>query len=90
MAGGLLGGFDNAAARSRSANLTRLTITLGIVLMVVAIYHVTGALGSPVANLSSFLLPVLIPQIPVHRPATFRMWKRSRAPKPQVVIGRVY
>jgi hypothetical protein len=67
MAGGLLEGLASAGAGGRRALRVRRALTLAIVLGLALIYRLSGADGSHDAALSAFLLPVIIPLVPLQR-----------------------
>ncbi len=87
VAGGLLEGFADAADGGRRAFVIRQAITLGIVAVVVLLYRLTGSDGSHDAALSSFLLPVLIPLVPLHRHGVARL-SASRPRDAQEVVAQ--
>lgn len=67
MAGGLLEGLSSAGKGGRRALRIRQALTIAIVLGLALIYRLSGADGSHDAALSAFLLPVLIPLVPLQR-----------------------
>jgi hypothetical protein len=67
MVGGLLEGFAYTGSGGRRALRIRQVLTIAIVLGLAMIYRLSGADGSHDAALSSFLLPVLIPLVPLQR-----------------------
>jgi hypothetical protein len=67
MAGGLLEGFAYAGKGGRRALRIRQALTFAIVLGLALIYRLSGADGSHDAALSAFLLPIVIPLVPLQR-----------------------
>jgi hypothetical protein len=87
MAGGLLEGFAYAGSGGRRALRVRQAITLAIVLGLALIYRLSGADGSHDAALSAFLLPVVIPLVPLQRLGLAKE-RRSRPREVQEVLAQ--
>jgi hypothetical protein len=86
MAGGLLEGFAYAGTGGRRALRIRQALTLAIVVGLAVIYRLSGADGSHDAALSAFLLPVIIPLVPLQRLGLAKE-RRSRPREAQTVMA---
>ncbi|MGA7987118.1 MAG: hypothetical protein WCB51_01830 [Candidatus Dormiibacterota bacterium] len=67
MAGGRLEGFAYTGSGGRRALRIRQALTVAIVVGLALLYRLSGADGTHEAALSAFLLPVVIPLVPLQR-----------------------